>query len=1077
MPKNFKVTLGTRDSDNVLTTEEVKVRAGAPYYTPPEVSFLFPSTVIPREGTPTGPQWTTGEHWAFLPCRVVPTPNEDGTGRFFVQYYYSGVHWPNTPSRKFTQTFDGVATTLAEEFLSGNITTLEINSGGGVGASGFCKSSDVSGLRRAIIVTNADLSSSFNGNALGGSRMGFRNPTVDGDDVFAAYTHSTTENELRTLERMDLAYDSAGARKLWPAGSQVIAHPYHYVPLYRNEQAYAVSGTPSIAVIEEGRQFPLTGLFNVSGVIVSGLFSRLLNEVASGVTSGIPIIGTNASGMAVRFNGAGDWYIVHSVANGSGMRIYDYSLNPQIVSGSAEAIPYAFGSAWVNVGPGLVGCGDWDIALSPDVVDGSAVPNLLVPFTANTIVLAAGGAISGTASYRWEVQPLNSGITTITNSGNAIIVDFRAGTPVDVRVFVSGAGQAGCVHSDSTGYIKLKQAINALAWYNYDSWFSTWDGTYAHYHNYDIVTPSFSNFDTTLYFHHQLYKFYPHQADLFTQYLTGNTQLQVKSGNIDNWPSTGTFIIATTLTSTNKRLICFTYDGKSTSAAGHFLTGVLPVGGVTIDRFNNIQIILTSLIGIAIAANSLTDVYMPSIGNFPATFVTSLVNTKTVRISGPSPFNLRAIDFTTYNKAWLIQPGQTLTAVTITNSIWPLLTFKDALPNWVTNGTMVVMAPWNSQFGGLAETKAPANQWNVGNTSCLVIGNSSAGEWVNNVTAFSMTLTDFTSKVSSNGTSPPIWVNLPPRGKIVVPNVDRTKTVVFSYTGYTTPLVINNVRTLTLQNCRVIQPNGSNTAASGFIRTPQYCFPYRETALDPTPNVYHYAGTSTQPTHSVQDAGVVPYLLGFNILIADVILANRFATSTLTGTEGTPYYPMLWEKQGVVNFPSNGIALDTPIYRDFGPTLSTGATTGGTGPGGCLASWTLVSILHADGFAKDVPISEVKIGDKIASMDRITYARKWCEVTDVRSLKASEAFELVTLTGKSIKVTGKHPISTCNERQWTPVEELEVGTWIETEDGPELLAKSIKDTQYLTVYDLTVDDLHTFIAGGILVHNKYKQNV
>ena len=1073
MSKNFKVTLGTRDSQNVLTTEEVNVRAGAPYYDPPQVSFLFPSTVIPNEGTPTGPQWTTGEHWAFLPCRVVPTPNEDGTGRFFVQTYYSGVDWPNNPSSRFTQTFDGVATTLSEELLSGNITTIGINTGGGVGASGFVRASDVSGLRRAIIVTNADLTTSFNSNALGGTRMGFRNPAVNGDDVLAAYTHNLNDNDLLTLERMDLAYDSLGARKLWPSGSQVIAHPYHYVPLYQNEAAVSVSGTPSIIVIEEGRQFPLTGLFNVSGTIVSGIYSRLLNEIASGVGT-IATIGTaSASGMAVRFNGAGDWYIVSSVANGSGMVIYDYGNNPQVVSGSAEAVPYAFGSSWVTVGPGLVGCGDWDVVLSPDLTDGSAVPSLVVPFTATNVALVPGGAVSGTASYRWEVQPLNSGITTIISSGNSINVDFSAGIKIDVRVFVSGTGQPTCVHSDSTGYISLIQSINALSWYVYATFSYFNDGTYIHMRQQEQILPTTNNFNSSLYFHHKVFSYYPHQADLQSTFVVGNANLQVKTGDIDNWPSTGSFYIANTITASKKRIINCTYDGKSTSAAGHFLTGITANQAIEITDKNVITAIQNPFNSV-ISTTTPPWIYMPSIGNFPTTFISSVIDAtrKKASISGPNPFTYRATNTITYNKAWLVQPGQVITPVTITNAVTPLLTFANALPNWVGNGTAVVMAPWNSVASSLAEYIAPSNQWNVGNTSLLILKPEGGSLAVSSAATFSIMIKDFTRKVAPGGISllDTLWLTLPSRGKIVVPNIDKTQTLIFSYTGYdTVSLGSDGAYVATLRNCRVVQPNGANTVSSKTITGPIFCAQYREVAPDPTPSITHAGGPL--PLRAIDSPGQVDYLLGFNIMLIDLILVNSSATSAIAGVEGVPAYTSLWEKQGIVNFPANGIVCDTPIYRDFPTTTTTPV------PGGCLAGWTLVTIKLSDGTAKDIPISEIKIGDMIASMDRITYARKWCEVTDVRSLQTSEAFELITLNKKSIKVTGKHPIASCNERQWTPVEELEVGTWIETEDGPELLEKSTKDTQYLTVYDLTVDDLHTFIAGGILVHNKYKQNV
>jgi hypothetical protein len=252
--------------------------------------------------------------------------------------------------------------------------------------------------------------------------------------------------------------------------------------------------------------------------------------------------------------------------------------------------------------------------------------------------------------------------------------------------------------------------------------------------------------------------------------------------------------------------------------------------------------------------------------------------------------------------------------------------------------------------------------------------------------------------------------------------------------------------------------------------------------MEPTPNIHHVAGTTTQPIYSVQEPGQVKHLLGFNIMVVDVILANRFATSTLTGSEGVPVYPPLWEKQGIVNFPANGLVFDTPIYRDFGSSLSTtGGTTGGNTGGNnnrdeCLVGWTMVTIKHADGFEKEVPISEVRIGDQIKTMDRNTCLHGWATVTGAESHKVNEVFEVAT-PKKSIMVTGSHPIATFSEATkelWTKVYDLETGAWVITEDALEMVVAKIRLEGQYTVYDLTVPGPNAFVANGILVHNMKK---
>ena len=1073
MAKGFNLILGTTDSENVLTTETVQVRAGSPHFDPPQVGFTFPPQIAPKIGEVTGPQWPVGEYWAFAFCRVVPTPSDDGTGRFFVQYYYNSGNWPNDPSRLFEQTFDGTATTLDGNLYSYTLDSIAINAGGGDATYGFANQNDVSGLRHGLVITNADLSYVYEGRTgdrafrTGGDRAGFRNPGTD--ELIAAYKYSSGQQKLFTLERLE----RASGLPTWGSGSQIIAHPYHYVPLYQNDGAVNYAVLPRVLVIEEGAQFPLTGLFHVSGTTVTGQYTRFLQEVASG------------SQMAVRFVGDETWFLVSGVLSSSGLVLFDYGLNPQVVSGSAEAAPYALGSGVVTVLPGLVGCANWDIAFTPDVRDGDGFPNLSgVVFTAAPIEIVAGGAPSGALSYVWQVQPLGGAITTISNSGNQISVNFSnsATVPIDVRVFVSGAGQPTCVHSDSTGYITLKKSVTAGTFYC-DSRVSLLNLTTKEAETVDYWKRYGNNTDTIAYFHHQIYAFEPYQAFLNETWTTTNTYISIKKGQIDSWPSNGTFCIAYQQSSTAVRHIYGIFSGKQTNTTDDRLTGVTIVGSFLLDRNYAVSSVSTGA-GIASvpATTTTTFIFMPVPGTWPFTFVKSRLSNTALLLENLTAFSQRnlGINGTTNSKTdvWFFKSGNPIHVNTMTAGAGPSqqMSFLNPLPSWVDAGAVIALAPWDSQRTGNQETIIPTTYWNRGNMGLMYVSLPAAYglQYVDTLNTHRIYVSDATKRAST-GTmgSMPRYTWIPPQGRLVVPNYDRTKTLVFTYQNFVEFAngLGDETQGVYFDNCRLVQVNGS--ATSGYLQANQIIVPYKEVKMDPVPFVSTKTGVT--PEYSVASPGLGIWTIGYNTTLVDVIKANTSPTNpALPGSEATPISQPNWEKF-ITNFPTNGIVATDPLYRKVVPGGSGGST--GDGGGGCLVGWTIVTIKHQDGFAKEVPISEVVVGDLICSMDRTTYAMKWCKVTNVVKLERNEAFELITIRGKSILVTGTHPIATCNEKQWTPVEELEIGTWIETEDGPDLLAEKKPVQDNLRVYDLTVDVLHTFIAGGILVHNKYKQNV
>lgn len=1089
MAKGFNIILGTTDSTNVSTNETVVVRAGAPHFDPPTVGFSFPGNLAPRQGAPTGPYWPVGQYWAFGYCRVTPTPSGDGTGRFFVQTYYDSGHWPHQPERKFHQTFDGLASTLNATLYPTNTDQIEINAGGGVSPYGFATSGDVSGLRHALVVTNDDLTPVYQSarSSFGGSRMGFRR--LPKDDILAIYHDDQDLNKFMTIEHLETGFEDDGVtRKVWPAGTQVIAHPYHYVPLYRNDGVTAYNVLPRIAVIEEGQQFPLTGLVNATGSTIAGLFTRFLSEVASGTQ------------MAIRFGGNATWYIVSGIQSNSGMTLHTYGDTLAIISGTMEAVPFAVGSGLVSVGPGLAGCADWDVALYPDYHNGDSVPYLAqVPFTANLVAINPGGAPSGTASYRWEVQQQGGPITTITNSGNAITASFISGVRTDVRVFVSGTGQPTCVHSDATGYIGLSQSLVPGEWWVDTSVAVQNVGSTYLPNNKATVTNTMRirgqnmnisgvppTWDLGVYFHHCVHEFIPRFAVMNADWNPNSNPgyLSVKKGQIDGWPSAGVACVARFIAGSNPvayyQVYC-TYTGKQTGTTDDRLTGVVVTGAIRTGSTSSwwFSIPTYQVPSLPASLNSITTiVFQPAIQSWPFIFVKSRVSNVSLGIDS---FNqsklLNARTSNQPKKLWFFKPGQAIHINTY--SATPnaeLLNVTSPLPAWVDAGTIIALAPWDSYRGGAVEDVVSNVFLNGGNTAFFYL-TPLTRTLVDSVTTFSMLAFDATINPGRlwfrDNALLDAYVWMPKRGKFVVPNVDRTKTLVISYDNWdrTTGHFILDLQydgNIQFTGCRVVSVNGSPT--SGYIEDPQFAIQYKDVLYNAS--TYMTTKNGSLPNVSyVQGAFGIEPRVGLQSHLVDLVIVNRDPTSQYgPGSEGTRVAETNWEKAILTNYPTNAISFPDPIYNPYYKQVnSTGG--GGGGGGGCFEASTPVVIRDPQGINEEIPICKVGVGDKVQTIDR-EGNQSFQEVTMVRALEVDSILEIITSRKRQILVTSEHPIATLGIIEWTKAGDLTLNSKVLTEDGPEWVTRKREIKGKVVVYDLTVDSANTFMVNGILVHNK-----
>ncbi|MEJ3749675.1 polymorphic toxin-type HINT domain-containing protein [Actinomycetes bacterium KLBMP 9797] len=158
---------------------------------------------------------------------------------------------------------------------------------------------------------------------------------------------------------------------------------------------------------------------------------------------------------------------------------------------------------------------------------------------------------------------------------------------------------------------------------------------------------------------------------------------------------------------------------------------------------------------------------------------------------------------------------------------------------------------------------------------------------------------------------------------------------------------------------------------------------------------------------------------------------------------------------------------------------------GGAGKGaarGCNSFTGTTGVLMADGSTK--AISEVRVGDKVVATDPTTGKTETREVTRLRSgADQSDLVEVVVdidgITGEktgSVVATDEHPFWVEVENRWVYAKDLKPGYRFETSDHRSATVVRTRTwSEYLTVYNLTVDGIHTYyvLAGNaaVLVHN------
>jgi hypothetical protein len=119
------------------------------------------------------------------------------------------------------------------------------------------------------------------------------------------------------------------------------------------------------------------------------------------------------------------------------------------------------------------------------------------------------------------------------------------------------------------------------------------------------------------------------------------------------------------------------------------------------------------------------------------------------------------------------------------------------------------------------------------------------------------------------------------------------------------------------------------------------------------------------------------------------------------------------------------------------------------------------------------PIEGVAVGDHLVSWSDGAPAD--ATVLAVKRRRVREVLELELADGRTLRLTGNHPLLRWRDQTWTPAADLTVGDALAVfSDGqlvPVTIAHRAIRAGELDVFDLTVSPTHSYFAAGVWAHN------
>ena len=134
------------------------------------------------------------------------------------------------------------------------------------------------------------------------------------------------------------------------------------------------------------------------------------------------------------------------------------------------------------------------------------------------------------------------------------------------------------------------------------------------------------------------------------------------------------------------------------------------------------------------------------------------------------------------------------------------------------------------------------------------------------------------------------------------------------------------------------------------------------------------------------------------------------------------------------------------------------------GGGGCFLQGTAIQM--EDGTTK--PIERVVVGDRVKAYESTSNSVRGADVIGVLSPREVEGYYEIN---GLLRVTGEHPVLIGSA--WIKVRDLSVGDKLTAADGRPLAVTSIElIPKRVLVYNVDVEDVSTYIANDIVLHNK-----
>jgi hypothetical protein len=120
-------------------------------------------------------------------------------------------------------------------------------------------------------------------------------------------------------------------------------------------------------------------------------------------------------------------------------------------------------------------------------------------------------------------------------------------------------------------------------------------------------------------------------------------------------------------------------------------------------------------------------------------------------------------------------------------------------------------------------------------------------------------------------------------------------------------------------------------------------------------------------------------------------------------------------------------------------------------------------------------IERIAPGDLVLSWSPERDGLVEARVVRAKQREARELFIVRLANGATLRATGNHPVYAASRAAWVPVDELRVGDELALVQGGKLgraaVAAIAIEATPAAVFDLSVEPTHSYVAGGVWVHN------